>query len=338
MQNIRVQSWFFSGLLALVIVLNILVFLPYFNTLFLALTTAVIFKPMYKWILSYVKKPGWAALLSVFSVLLIIILPLVIYGTQLLIEAENFYEFARSEAGSAAMYETINRMLGPFSGVADNITNNIRQYAQQGAGAVAQNLGAVFASIAGIVFKFILLIFALFFLWKDGTSLRKAVHKISPLNDEVDQAIMDRIEIAMNSVVRGQLTIAVIQGLITITGFALFGIPNAFLWGSMAIVAALIPSVGTALIITPAIIYQFITGDVFGGVGLLLWGVFAVGLIDNVLAPILITRNIKMHPFIILLSVLGGVVVFGPIGFLMGPLLVATLLALVDVRNLVYKQ
>ncbi len=338
MQNVRIQTWFFYGLLVLVIVLNILVFLPYFNTLFLALTIAVIFRPLYKAVLSYVKKPFLASLLSVLTVLLIIILPLIIYGSQLLLEADNFYEFARSESGSIAMTETIRRMTGPFGGVAENIVSNIREYAQQGAGAIVQNLGTVFTSIAGIVFKFILLIFALFFLWKDGDLLKKAVHRISPLDDKVDQEIMDRVEIAMDSVVRGQLTIAIIQGLITITGFALFGVPNAFLWGSMAIVAALIPSVGTALIITPAILYLFVTGNMFGGVGLLLWGVFAVGLIDNILAPILITRNIKMHPFIILLSVLGGVVVFGPIGFLMGPLLVATLLALVDVRALVFKE
>jgi predicted PurR-regulated permease PerM len=102
-------------------------------------------------------------------------------------------------------------------------------------------------------------------------------------------------------------------------------------WGSIAAVAALIPGVGTALVVVPGVLYLFFTGSTGYAIGLLIWGLLAVGLIDNLLGPLVVNRGIKIHPFIILLSVLGGLTFFGLVGFILGPLIIAFLFALLEI-------
>ncbi|OQW98324.1 MAG: hypothetical protein BWK74_04780, partial [Desulfobacteraceae bacterium A6] len=142
----------------------------------------------------------------------------------------------------------------------------------------------------------------------------------------------------INSVIKGNLTVAVIQGALTSAGFAVFGIPNAVLWGSVTAIAALIPGVGTSLVLIPAILFLFLSGKFLSGFGLLAWGAGAVGLVDNFLGPKLVGRGMQMHPFIILLSVLGGIGFFGPIGFLLGPLAISLLFAFLEIISSVKLQ
>jgi predicted PurR-regulated permease PerM len=139
------------------------------------------------------------------------------------------------------------------------------------------------------------------------------------------------MEQAVYSIFAGSIIVALVQGILTGIGFTIFGVPNPALWGSIASVAALIPGVGTALVVVPGILYLFFTGSTGYAIGLLVWGILAVSLIDNFLGPILVNRGVKIHPFLILLSVLGGLIFFGPVGFLLGPIILAFLFALLDI-------
>ena len=131
---------------------------------------------------------------------------------------------------------------------------------------------------------------------------------------------------------------ALIQGILTAVGFALFGVPNPTLWGSVAAIAALVPSVGTALVLFPAILFLYWSGAALSALGLLLWGATAVGLIDNFLGPKLAGRGMRLHPFLILLSILGGIALFGPIGFLLGPLVLSMLFVLLEIYSVINKE
>jgi len=172
---------------------------------------------------------------------------------------------------------------------------------------------------------------ALYYLLKDGQKLKVAIIALSPLSDTDDETISQKLRGAINAVMKGSLLIAFIQGVLTSAGFAIFGVPNAILWGSVAVIAALIPGIGTALVLIPAILFLFITGEMFSGVGLIVWGVVAVGLVDNFLGPKLVGHGMQLHPLIILLSVFGGIGFFGPIGFLLGPLAISLLFVLIDI-------
>ena len=157
------------------------------------------------------------------------------------------------------------------------------------------------------------------------------------MRDIHDETIFNKLALAINSVVRGNLAVAIIQGILTAVGFTIFGVPNAVLWGSVAAITALIPGIGTALVIFPAIIFLFISGEALSAFGLLLWGVMAVGLIDNFLGPKLASRGMRLHPFLILLSIFGGIGFFGPIGFLLGPIILSLLFALLEIYSLISK-
>ena len=172
---------------------------------------------------------------------------------------------------------------------------------------------------------------AFYFFLKDGSKLKDYFVELSPLDDKDDEKIISRLKQAVSATVKGSLSIGLIQGTLTGIGFAIFGVPNAVLWGTVAAVAALIPGVGTALIILPAILFLFVPENTFGAFGLLAWGLLAVGLIDNFLSPRLVGRGMKLHPLLVFISVLGGLAFFGPLGFLLGPLSVSVFLALIDI-------
>ena len=184
---------------------------------------------------------------------------------------------------------------------------------------------------------FIFLI-ALYYLFKDGHKLKTAVVALSPLQDIHDETIFDKLVLAINSVIKGSLAVAFIQGILTAVGLAIFGVPNAVLWSSVAAITALIPGIGTALVLLPAILYLYFSGQTLFAVGLLLWGMTAVGLVDNFLGPKLVERGMRLHPFLILLSILGGISFFGPLGFLLGPLVLSLLFALLEIYFAIRKE
>jgi predicted PurR-regulated permease PerM len=157
--------------------------------------------------------------------------------------------------------------------------------------------------------------------------------KASPLPDEEDRMILDRTARAVRAVATGTLLLAIIQGTLVAIGFFIVGIDRPILWGTLASVGALMPGIGTTIVTGPAIIYLFATGQLFWGVVLLAYAAVVVGLIDNFLGPYLIGRQSKLHPFIILIAVLGGISVFGPIGFIVGPVIVTLFFILLEIYN-----
>jgi predicted PurR-regulated permease PerM len=172
---------------------------------------------------------------------------------------------------------------------------------------------------------------ALYYLLKDGYKLKNYLLALSPLDDSNNNFIINRIRLAVFSVVKGNLLIGLIQGTLTGIGFALFGVPNPVLWGGVASIAALIPSIGTAIVITPAIIFLFVSGNNVGAGGLLVWGIIVVGLVDNFLGPKLVGSSMRLHPLVTFLAVLGGLAFFGPLGILLGPLVLSIFLVLVEI-------
>ena len=130
---------------------------------------------------------------------------------------------------------------------------------------------------------------------------------------------------------RGTLVTAVVQGFLVSIGFVMFGVSNPVVWGLVATISALLPMVGTGIITFPAAFFLMATGHLLPGIGMIIWGVVIVGLIDNALRPMLMNRTMHIHSFLILLSVFGGLVYFGPIGFLAGPIILAFFFVLLDI-------
>src|SRR5262249_25314314 len=146
-----------------------------------------------------------------------------------------------------------------------------------------------------------------------------------------DETVFEELGIAVNSVIRGNLFVALLRGIFASVGFFFFGIPNPLLWGAIAGIAGLIPNIGIVMVFAPAILYAYFGMGWLPAIGLLLWGLFVVGLIDNVLAPRFVSRGMQVHPLFVLLALFGGISYFGPLGIFLGPLSLSLLFALLSI-------
>jgi len=334
------ETYFLFATIAVIGVILFFVFEPFLFPLILAIVFATVFTPAYKRILTLVRgRRGVASLLTTFAVLLVIVIPVAFLVTQIIAEASGLYSSIVNNSGTVTFSQSIEaaiRNLGlPFlpQGPLD-----VDQYARQGLSWLLQNVGSVFSNVAIITLDLFILLIAMYFLLRDGDTLRKIVITISPLQDKYDETVIAKLERAINGVVTGSISVALIQGFLTAIGLAIFGVPNPVLWGTVASIVALIPGIGTSLVLIPSILFLFFTGATAAAAGLLAWGFLAVGLVDNILGPKLVGRGVQFHPFLILLSILGGVSFFGPLGFLLGPLTLSLLLALLEIYSLIQKE
>lgn len=336
MEQQRIQTQFFLLFFLLVGTLTFFIFEPYIYTLFLAITFAVIFSPIHKKIKKFSGNiDGIAAFLTTVLIFCTVLVPITFVAFQIFQESRQIYVYLTNNASSgtdffhSAISVAQERVTAVFPQAELNIAEFVRQVAQW----LAQHLGALFSQLFEVIINFFIFLLALYYLLKDGEKFKKEIVRLSPLDNTYDQHIFDKLTQSINSVIGGSMIIATIQGTMTGVGFYLFGVPNAVLWGTVAAVAALIPSVGTGLVVTPAIIYLFFTGSLPMAIGLLIWGMIAVGLIDNMLGPKIIGKGAQIHSFIILLAVLGGIKFFGLVGFILGPFVITLLIALTNIYS-----
>ncbi len=333
----RPQLFFLLAVLLGTFAVTFFIFSPFLYALVLAMVFAFVFQPIYQKILLGTHGQQWlAALVTIIFVAVFVLTPFAFLGMQIFQEAQQLYSSLASGAGKNTVLSIFNNLMSGLQQYFPQMSEfslNIDQYLKQGLIFMIQHLGTIFGSFAKIALSIFIFLISLYYLLKDGHQLKKFFVTLSPLTDSDDEKILNRLELAVNSVVRGNLAIAVIQGFLAFLGFTIFGVPNALLWGTVAAMAAIIPSVGTALVLIPAIIFLFFTSSIFYAVGLLMWGVVVVGLVDNLLGPYLMGRGMKLHPLLILLAVLGGMAFFGPIGILLGPLTISLLLALLDIYS-----
>lgn len=338
MVNNRLQLLFFVLFILVVVGINFFIFLPYLTVLFLAFVFAVIFAPLHNYILKFFSRsPTFSALLTTVLVLVIIMGPVFFFGTILIQETSQVYESIKDtqsiDSGTARALSSANSFLSNFfpNTEISSLKLDLETFVGKGLSWIISHTSSIFSGAIKVFFSLLLMFLSLFYFFKDGRKFTDSLIELSPLHDNYDKKIVDKMILAVNSVVRGHLVIGVIQGILTGIGFYLFGIPSPVLWGTLAAVASLIPSIGTSLVIVPGILFLFYSGSMSSALGLLIWGGVAVGLIDNLLGPVLIKRGIHIHPLLILLSALGGVAFFGPIGFLAGPVALALLFALLDI-------
>ncbi len=330
----KFQIYFFTFIFLAVILLSFSIFLPFLVPVSIAAVLAFLFSPLHERTASTLGgRRGLAALATVTFAVFVIVIPFVFIGKAVFQEATGFSAQLQNGTGNVAGFlSSIEKAVSYYF---PGFSLNLNEYIRLGTDWLVQNIGGVFAGIArvtvGLLINLFIGVIAFYYLLKDGRKFVRELVSLSPLPDKYDYEIISRLESTVSSVVKGSLIVALVQGFSSFVGFIIFGVPNPALLGSTAAVAALIPGVGTSLVLVPAIIYLFAVGSGGAGFGLLVWGVIAVGLIDNMLGPMLIKRGVRIHPFFILLSVIGGLWFFGPIGFLLGPLVLSLLFGMIEI-------
>ena len=335
----KVKPYFFLTLLVAVAILMFFIFKPFLISLLMAVAFSVVLYPVYKYFLHKIPKwPSVAVLATMVLSIICIVVPAFFLGSKVFDEAQQLFVTLSESNGDVPsdtppyLKELIDRYApSSLETVSDSTPKSFDGLIKDALLWIITNTGKVFSGLAGALFGFLIFLISLYHLLIDGAKFKGFLINLSPLADHDDNLLLDRLEAAVNSVFKGYFVIAVIQGVLSGIGLAMFGVPNPLLFGVMAGLAATVPTFGTALILVPASIFLLVSGSFWSAFGLLIWAAIAVGLIDNLLGPKLIGQSTLLHPLVVLLSILGGISFLGAAGLILGPLCASLLMALLSI-------
>ena len=316
-----------------------LMFQPFFNVLLWAGVLSVVFYPMHRRILERTKKPSLAAACSTLLVILLILLPVTFITVAVV----------RELSGAAAAFQASDRtwsnsmppgavwLLDRVGQYVDLDRESARAFIVQrmqtwGTALAASTLVVVGGAVGAIV-QMLLVVFTLFYFFRDGERIRHAAYEMVPLQRVQWQDIVTRTQEVIAATVYGVLAIAAIQGVLGTFIFWALGLPSPLLWGVVMFFLSMIPMAGAFLVWVPAAIYLALTGAYVKAGILVVWGVLVIGSIDNILSPRLVGRRASLHELLIFFAVLGGLQVFGVLGLVLGPVVVAMTLALIEMAR-----
>ncbi|HVB19751.1 MAG TPA: AI-2E family transporter [Candidatus Paceibacterota bacterium] len=319
-------------------ILLFFVFAPFFAALSLAVVFAVLLHSPYEDLVRFFG--GWKsipALLTVGVMLVFFIVPLFFLGTQIFQEAQSLYTGMH---GNEAQYvRTVQTAIeGPLRQLFPGFVFDLNAYVGNALVFISNNLGSLIYQTLYVLFDTFLMLLALFFFLRDGRSFLASFARMSPFGNSATNDILSKMYETIRSVVRGTLFIAIIRWVCLGVAFTLFGIPNALLWSSIGAIIGAIPGVGTPFALIGAVVYLYLQGNVVSALVLALLGGIIIALVDNFLTSYFFSKGLEISPVFVLFSILGGIVFFGPIGFVLGPLVLSVFLSVIRVYNFEEKK
>ena len=336
MTTATVQRSFFAALLILVTVAFLWLIWGFLQPVFWAVALCIIVYPFHARIeRRFAPRRSLAAAISMLEVVLVVILPLSGIVAAVTTEATSLVQRLTQEGIELdTVYSAIDRWVPPLAGVLERLridAASIESRLAEAAVAVSRFIAARALSLGQdtlrIAIYFFLMLYLLFFFLRDGPKIIDGVIHALPLGDERERHLLERFAAGSRATIKGTLVVGAVQGSIGGLAFWLLGIGAPVLWGVVMGLLSILPAVGPAVVWVPAAIFLMITGRLFAGIALILIGVLIIGLVDNLLRPILVGRDTRMPDYLILLSTLGGLTAFGLAGIVIGPIITAFFLS-----------
>lgn len=334
----RKSAWIaFGVLLAASILLVSTIFLPLWKPLFLAAVIATATHGLYQRLARRLGgRRHLAATLMTIGVVLLLLVPFAVVGTVVVREAIQAFDFvqrAMREGGLESLAERLpERLEGPARRLLATIPVAPEALTGQAAGTgvqLARALGDVVASVARTLFATAMMLIAYFAMLTEGRRLLGWIEDVSPLRGRQTIELLAEFRTVSRSVLRSTVVTAAAQAAVATIGYVIAGVPNVVFFGFLTFFAAFVPSVGTAVVALPIAAVLFLLGNTWQAIFLTAWSLAVVGLVDNLLKPLLIRGGMHLHGVVIFFSLLGGILVFGAIGLLVGPLAVTFFLAMI---------
>jgi len=326
-----------QGFLLLLVVITLAfawVLQPFYGAILWAIVVAVLFAPVYRRLLARMgDRRSLAAAVTLLIVIAIVILPLTMVATSLIQEATGLVTKIQSGEYNFGNYlqQILDALPAWAKGLIErfNLTDfsALREQLKEGLLKGGQILAPQALTIGMNTFEFVIrsgiMLYLLFFLLRDGRALAERIKEAIPLHTHQKSALFARFADVVRATVKGGIVVAIVQGALGGVAFWFLGIHAALLWAVLMAFLSLVPAVGAALVWLPVAIYFLATGAIWQGIGLILYGVLVIGLVDNVLRPMLVGKETKLPDYVVLISTLGGIEVFGLNGFVIGPLIAA---------------
>ncbi len=310
------------------------VILPYYGAVLWGSALALLFEPLYASLVRRWKgRRNLAALATLAIILLVVILPLALVGASLVQEVSGFYRRVKSgEVNFGNYFAQILAALPSWaSGLLERLGIDelgslqgklVAAITQRGE-SLASRAVDIGSEMLDLVIGFCIAMYLLFFLLRDGAGLTRDIRAVIPLAPAIKERLVERFTTVMRATVKGNVLVAATQGALGGLAFWALGIHAPLLWAVVMAFLSLLPAIGAALIWAPVALYLLATGAVWQGFALIAFGVFVIGLIDNVLRPILVGKETQLPDYVVLISTVGGLAVIGLNGFVVGPLIAA---------------
>lgn len=308
---------------------------PFVGVLLWAIVLVVVFYPAHRRIEAWIGNPGSAAALSTLLVIVTILLPVV--GVSFAVAHELSGAVERAQGGLGILLDIpaiqpVLRWLDQYVDVdAWRSSSYVAERLQTWSAAIAGPTLMFVGGILNALVQTLLVVFTMFYLFRDAEALRQAIYDIVPLEYEQSSDILARTREVIGATIYGVLAISAIQGTLGFLIFFTLGLPSPLLWGVVMFLMSMIPMAGAFVVWVPAALFLLLTGSYIKALVLVAWGVLVIGSIDNFLSPRLVGRRARLHELLIFFSVLGGLRVFGVLGLVLGPVLAAITLALIEV-------
>jgi predicted PurR-regulated permease PerM len=335
------QQKVFLLLLAVVTIGFAWILMPYAGAVFWGVVLAILFAPLYRRLLSATKqKSNLAAMLTLLSIVVMVIIPVALISASLVKQAAGVYNLVHSGHIDFGLY--FRQMIGVLpqwlTGLLERFDLTSLATLQQKLSTVATQVSQVTAkyalNFASNTFDFLvsltIMLYLLFFLLRDGYSLAGRIKTAVPLSRKYKQRLFTNFTTVIRATVKGNVLVAIAQGALGGLIFWMLGVQAPMLWAVVMAFLSLLPAVGAAIVWAPVAVYFLVTGKVWQGAVLIAFGVFVIGLVDNFLRPMLVGKDTKMPDYVVLLSTVGGMALFGLNGFVIGPVVAALFIAAWD--------
>ena len=322
---------------------------PFFKPLLLGALLAGLFHPLYRWITRLLG--GRASLGAAVTLLVLLFLGLGpvsaflgIVLQQALTMSDQAIPWLSQHLGAASTFNVHDWLVQRFPALAKYVPSQ-EQLLQQ-VGTAAKTAGAFLvtfasrmtATTAAVLLNLFVMLYAMFFFFKDGHKILERIFYYTPLSDEDEARMLARLTSITRATVKGTLVIGIIQGALAGIAFWVAGIDGAALWGTIMTILSIIPGIGAALVWVPVVIIVFVMGQYLTATLLAAWCAAVVGTVDNFLRPMLVGRDAKMPDLLILIGTLGGLFLFGPIGFIVGPIVCGLFLTVWDIYGDTFRK
>ena len=340
MNTPRLHQFVFLSLLLLVTLAFAWVLSPYFGAVFWAMVLAMLFNGPFQWFKAkFNGRATLAALVTLLVCLIIVVLPLILIGMSLVSDIAALTQRINSgEIDFKSYYQQVINAIPPWAtdlaarfgfsmNNLDGLVEKIGSAALQAGQVVTQHAVSIGQNTFQFMVSFVIMLYLLFFLLRDGVAISQLIRNSIPMAKPHTHYLLNKFTTVIRATVKGNVVVAVVQGALGALAFWFLGIKGAVFWGVIMAFLSLLPAVGAALVWAPVAIYLLATGQTWPGIGLALWGSLVIGMVDNVLRPVLVGKDTKLPDYVVLLSTIGGMSLFGINGFVIGPTVAAMFMA-----------
>jgi predicted PurR-regulated permease PerM len=316
-------------ILAVLAVLSFFILKPIFMSIIFGFVLVFIFAPLYNLIHKKIKSKNLSSAIITIILLLLIIIPLIFLIPLMINETIKIYTFAQN-IDFVTPIEKLFPSLAQSDVLAAEVDSVLHSFMTNLTTGMLNSVSNFLMNLPVISLQFTVVFFTFFFVMRDKEEFIIYLKMILPFSKEIQEKLLKATKDVTASVLYGQIVIGFIQGMVAGLGFFLFGAPNALLFMILASIAGVFPIVGPAIVWVPMAIYLIVTGNNVAGLGVVIFGIASI-VVDNLLRPIIISRRLMINSLLALLGTIGGLILFGVLGLIIGPLIIAYLVIFLEV-------